>query len=201
MTTRRKRRAKVRRETSETQIACNILVDGTGRSKINTGIPFLDHMLTLFAKHGLFDLSLKATGDLQVDIHHTNEDTGITLGQAFMKALGEKRGIRRYGFSSTPMDEALARISLDISGRPHLVLSKAKGVRVSSAGVYSFHDMEEFLKAFIQHAGVTLHIEILSGQDTHHIIESVFKALGRALDHATQIDPRVRGIPSTKGRI
>ncbi|MFA6599438.1 MAG: imidazoleglycerol-phosphate dehydratase HisB [Candidatus Omnitrophota bacterium] len=195
------RHAKVHRKTSETEISVRWHIDGNGTSQIATGIPFMDHMLTLLAKHGLFTLTVRAKGDLEVDIHHTNEDAGITLGQALARALGNKAGIRRYGFASLPMDEVLVRVSLDISGRPHFHILRSKGVRFSRLENYSFHDMTEFLHAFCQHAGITMHVEILSGKDSHHIIEGVFKALAKALDQATQIDSRVRGVPSTKGRI
>ena len=195
------RQAAVKRKTSETDIKIQLAVDGQGSSQINTGMPFLDHMLTLLAKHGLFDLKIEARGDLHVDIHHTNEDVGITLGQALIQALGTKAGIRRYGFASIPMDEVLIRLTLDISGRPSLHISKTKGVKFSRLENYSFHDAMEFLKAFCQHAGINMHVEVLSGEDSHHIIEGIFKALAKALDRATQIDPRVRGIPSTKGSL
>ena len=196
-----KREASVRRKTSETDIKIQMVLDGRGKSSIETGMPFLDHMLTLLAKHGLFDLAVKAKGDLHVDIHHTNEDVGITLGEALAKALGKKFGIRRYGFASIPMDEVLVRVTLDISGRPSFFVTKAKGVRVSRLENYSFHDACELLKAFCQHAGINLHVEVLSGEDSHHIIEGVFKATARALDMATQRDSRVRGVPSTKGKL
>ncbi len=195
------RKASVKRTTSETDIKINLNVDGHGKSSISTGMPFLDHMLTLLAKHGLFDLEVKAKGDLHVDIHHTNEDVGITLGQALSKALGKKTGIRRYGFSSVPMDEVLVRVTLDISGRPSIFVHKAKGVKFSRLENYSFHDACEMLKSFCQHAGINLHIEVLAGHDSHHIIEGVFKAAAKALDVATQVDPRVKGVPSTKGSL
>ncbi len=195
------RKADVRRKTSETDIKISLTVDGRGKSAISTGMPFLDHMLHLLAKHGLFDLTIKAVGDLHVDIHHTNEDVGITLGQALTKALGDKKGIRRYGFFSVPMDEVLIRVTLDISGRPSVHVSKAKGVTFSRLENYSFHDATEFLHAFAQHAGINMHVEVLSGHDSHHIIEGMFKALAKALDMATQIDPRIHGIPSTKGSL
>jgi len=193
------RQSSVKRKTSETDIQIKLKVDGRGKSKISTGMPFLSHMLELLSKHSLMDLEIKAKGDLHVDIHHTNEDIGITLGQALTKALGSKSGIRRYGFFNVPMDESLIRVTLDISGRPSVDIHKSKGVRFSRLENYSFHDAMEFMRAFSQHAGITLHVEVLSGKDSHHIIEGVFKALARALDVATQIDPRVRGIPSTKG--
>ena len=195
------RKSSVHRKTSETDIKINLTVDGRGDSKISTGMPFLDHMLTLLAKHGLFDMNIKAVGDLHVDIHHTNEDVGITLGQALSNSLGDKKGIRRYGFASVPMDEVLVRVTLDISGRPSVHIHKGKGVKFSRLENYSFHDAGELLKAFCQHAGINMQIEILSGEDSHHIIEGVFKATARALDVATQVDPRVRGIPSTKGSL
>lgn len=197
----RARKSEVKRKTSETDILIRLNVDGRGTSKISTGMPFLDHMLTLLAKHGLFDIDLKARGDLHVDIHHTNEDIGITLGRALHKALGSKAGIRRYGFASIPMDEVLVRVTLDISGRPSFNLAKAKGVRFSRLENYSFHDATELLRAFCQHSGTNFHLEVLAGHDSHHIIEGVFKATARALDVATQIDPRVQGIPSTKGSL
>lgn len=197
----KKRNASIHRKTSETDIRMTLTVDGSGESRISTGMPFLDHMLTLLSKHGLFNVTLKALGDLHVDIHHTNEDIGITLGQALTKALGDKKGIRRYGFASIPMDEVLIRVTLDISGRPSLHVAKAKGVRFSRLENYSFHDAMEFMKAFCQHAGVNMHVEVLAGHDSHHIIEGAFKAFARALDSATQIDSRVKGVPSTKGMI
>lgn len=195
------RQAALHRKTSETDIKIKIKIGGRGVSRISTGIPFLNHMLTLLSKHGLMDLDVKAKGDLDVDIHHTNEDVGIALGHVFTKALGNKHGIRRYGFFSVPMDEALLRVTLDISGRPSVHIARNKGVRFSRLENYSFHDACEFTKAFCQHAGINLHIEVLSGHDSHHIIEGVFKAMARALDMATQRDPRVKGVPSTKGSL
>lgn len=195
------RKGTIKRKTSETDIQVEFTVDGKGSSKIDTEIPFLDHMLTLLAKHGLFDLKLKARGDLEVDIHHTNEDAGIALGQALVKALGDKKGMRRYGSFAVPMDEALIRITLDISGRPSLYVTKAKGVRLSRQPQYSFDDAVDFLRSFCQHAGINMHIGVLAGEDTHHIIEGMFKGIAKALDMATCLDPRVRGIPSTKGKL
>ena len=195
------RKAEVGRKTQETDIKVRLNLDGTGKSSVKTGIPFLDHMLMSLAKHGLFDLEIKATGDLEVDIHHTNEDVGITLGQALTKALGDKKGIRRFGFFSIPMDEALLRVSLDISGRPSLYIHRGKGVKFSRLENYSFHDACEFMKAFTLHSGINMAIEVASGQDSHHIIEAVFKGVAKALDTATQRDVRVRGIPSTKGSL
>jgi imidazoleglycerol-phosphate dehydratase len=195
------RKAAIKRKTSETDIQAELTVDGKGSSKIDTQIPFLDHMLTLLAKHGLFDLKLKARGDLEVDIHHTNEDIGIALGQAFAKALGNKKGMRRYGSFAVPMDEALVRITLDISGRPSLFVTKAKEVRLSRQPQYTFDDAVDFLRSFCQHAGINMHIGVLAGEDTHHIIEAMFKGIAKTLDMATCLDPRVRGIPSTKGTL
>lgn len=195
------RKASVKRKTSETDIQIELTLDGRGSSKVDTRIPFLDHMLTLFAKHGLFDLQLKARGDLEVDIHHTNEDIGITLGQALAKALGNKKGIRRYGSFAVPMDEALIRVTLDISGRPSLHVTKAKGVRLSRQPKYSFDDAVDFLRSFCQHAGINMHIGVLAGEDTHHIVEGMFKGIAKTLDMATSLDPRVHGVPSTKGTL
>lgn len=195
------RSAECRRTTSETDIRSKLVIDGHGKAEIRTGMPFLDHMLTLLAKHSVMDLAIKARGDLQVDIHHTNEDVGITIGECLRKALGDKSGIRRFGFASVPMDEVLTRVTLDISGRPSLHVAKGKGVRFSRLENYSFHDAMEFMRAFCQHAGINMHVEVLSGQDSHHIIEGVFKATAKALDMATQLDPRVHGIPSTKGSL
>ena len=196
-----KRAATVSRNTKETQIRISLAIDGEGKSQIKTGLPFLNHMLTSLAKHGLFDLVVRAKGDLEVDIHHTNEDVGIVLGQAFTKALGKKEGIRRFGFFSIPMDESLVRASLDFSGRPLFLVLKTKGVKFSRLETYSFHDASEFLRAFTQHAGINLIVEIVNGEDSHHIIEAMFKATAKALDIATQRDSRVKGVPSTKGAL
>ena len=192
------REAVIERSTSETSIRTRLNLDGTGVSKVHSGIPFFDHMLTLFARHGLFDLDLDAKGDLEVDFHHTIEDAGITLGQAVAKALGEKKGIRRYGFAYVPMDEALVRAVIDLSGRPYLVYEPPSPVE-AIGGNFSFQLVEEFLRAIAVSAAMNLHVEILDGRDAHHMAEGVFKALARALDAATQIDPRVEGVPSTKG--
>lgn len=196
-----RRKAQVKRKTKETDISVKLLLDGRGRASVKTGIPFLDHMLFSLAKHGLFDLEIKARGDLDVDIHHTNEDVGIVLGQALVKALGNKKGIRRFGFFSIPMDEALVRVSLDLSGRPSLYVSQQKGVKFSRLENYSFHDACEFFKAFTLYSGTNMAVEVVTGHDSHHIIEAVFKATAKALDMATQTDPRVKGIPSTKGAL
>ena len=191
----------VTRNTQETQIKISLVIDGEGKSRIQTGLPFLNHMLMSLSKHGLFDLLINAKGDLDVDIHHTNEDVGIVLGQAFSKALGKKEGIRRFGFFSIPMDEALVRVSLDFSGRPSFLVLKNKGVKFSRLETYSFHDATEFLRAFAQHAGINLTVETINGEDSHHIIEAMFKATAKALDMATQRDIRIKGIPSTKGAL
>jgi len=192
------REAKIERKTSETAISLRWAVDGTGESRVSSGIPFFDHMLTLFARHGLFGLDLDAKGDLDVDFHHTVEDTGITMGQALTKALGNKAGIRRYGFAYVPMDEALVRVVVDLSGRPFLAYNAPADVE-PVGGNFSFQLVEEFLRAICVHGGMNLHVDILAGKDAHHMAEGVFKALARALDQATQVDPRVEGIPSTKG--
>jgi imidazoleglycerol-phosphate dehydratase len=191
------RTASIERKTGETNIAVTLAIDGAGEGRIATGIPFFDHMLTLFARHSLVDLSITAQGDIEVDLHHTVEDTGIALGQAFAQALGEKRGIRRYGWAYLPMDETLTRVVLDFSGRPYLEYRAPNAVE--SIGAFSFQLVEEFLRAFSVHAGANLHVEVLYGRDAHHMAESVFKALAKAVDQACTIDPRVTGVPSTKG--
>lgn len=193
----KKRFAQISRETTETKISADVVVDGSGIAEINTGIGFFDHMLNLFAKHGLFDISLNAEGDLYVDEHHTVEDVGITLGQVFKQALGDKVGIKRYGTSFVPMDETLVQVSLDISGRPYLVTD----IPLPSImlGKFSTEMVDEFLRAFAFAAGITLHVRLITGSNTHHIVEAVFKALARALDEATQTDPRIEGVMSTKG--
>ena len=193
------RAATIERATAETRIRVHLEIDGTGKSQVSTKIPFFDHMLTLFARHGLFDLEVAADGDIEVDFHHTVEDTGIVLGQAFAKALGDKRGLRRYGVSYLPMDETLARVVIDFSGRPYLAWRAPE--RVDAIGLFPFQLVEEFLRGFSVHAGVNLHAEILYGRDAHHMAEATFKGLARAADQATTIDPRVEGIPSTKGTL
>jgi len=192
------REATLERKTSETEIRLTLKLDGSGVSKISTGVAFFDHMLTLFAKHGLMDLELTAKGDIEVDYHHTVEDTGILLGQAIAKALGDKAGIRRYGFSYVPMDEALVRSVVDLSGRPFLAYNAPADVPAIGAA-FSFQLVEEFLRAISVNAGMNLHVDVLAGRDAHHMAEGIFKSLARALDEATRIDPRVQGIPSTKG--
>jgi imidazoleglycerol-phosphate dehydratase len=195
------RRSSIKRFTKETKITIDLKIDGAGKSYVHTRIPFFDHMLTLFARHSLVDLRVKADGDIEVDLHHTVEDTGIALGQAFTRALGDKRGIRRYGWAYLPMDETLARVALDFSGRPFLdyrVPEKVEAIG-GAGGTFSFQLVEEFLRAFAVHAGINLHVEILHGRDAHHMAEAIFKGLARAVDQACLVDPRVDGIPSTKG--
>ena len=193
------RKARKYRKTSETEISLSLGLDGKGLGKIKTGIPFFDHMLNLFARHGLFDLEVKAKGDLDVDLHHTVEDVGIVLGQALATALGKKEGIRRYGCAHVPMDETLARVVVDLSGRPYLELRGLN--RRGRAGNFSAQLVEEFLRALSVQGGMNLHAEVLYGRDVHHQIEAIFKALAKALQEAVYRDPRVKGVLSTKGRI
>ena len=194
------RQAHIERRTTETKIALDLTIDGRGASTVATKIPFFDHMLTLFARHSLCDLTVQADGDIEVDLHHTVEDTGIALGQAFAQALGDKRGIRRYGHAYLPMDETLARVVVDFSGRPFLEYRAPSGVATIGTA-FSFTLIEEFLRAFSVHAGINLHVEILYGRDAHHMAEAVFKGLAKAVDQACQRDPRVEGVPSTKGSL
>ncbi len=191
------RRAAVDRKTRETEVRVQLILDGSGATEIQTGIGFLDHMLDLFGRHGRFDLSVLATGDTQVDDHHTAEDVGIVLGQAVDRALGDRAGIARFGEASVPMDEALANVALDLSGRGLLVFHVQ--FAQEKIGSYDVGITREFLSAFAANARVTLHVNVAYGQDGHHITEAVFKALGRALADATALDPRTRGVPSTKG--
>lgn len=193
----KKRKAEIKRKTSETDVRLSLNLDGTGKSKINTGIGFLDHMLTLWSRHGLFDLNLSAKGDFQVDFHHTVEDIGISLGTAINKALGDKKGIIRYGYSIVPMDEALALVSLDISGRPYLAY-EVKSTQ-KKIGDFPINLIEEMFRALVNKSGITLHIKLLSGKEAHHIFEAIFKGLSKALNMAITTNPRSRGIPSTKG--
>lgn len=194
------RKARIERRTKETQIAAEMKLDGTGSYSIKTPIPFFDHMLTLMCKHGLFDMKLVAKGDVEIDDHHTVEDTGIVLGKVLKEALGDMKGISRYGQASVPMDEALAQVSLDISGRHYLVYNVAFPKK-SKLREFDPDLIEDFLQAFAGSAGITLHVNVFYGRNTHHIIEAVFKALGRALKQAVAIDPRVKGVPSTKGSL
>jgi imidazoleglycerol-phosphate dehydratase len=195
------RTATVERSTKETQISLSLHLDGSGRAEIETGIPFFDHMLSLFARHGLFDLRVHARGDREVDFHHTVEDVGICLGQAVGKALGDRQGIRRYGFVLIPMDEALAQVAIDLSGRPFLALGRSDLPPLSLlyAGSFSAQLLEEFLRALTVHGMLTLHLEIRAGRDPHHLLEASFKGVARALAMSVEKDERVVDIPSTKG--
>ncbi|MDR0901423.1 MAG: imidazoleglycerol-phosphate dehydratase HisB [Opitutaceae bacterium] len=190
--------AKIARKTVETDITLALAIDGAGKSKIDTGVPFFDHMLTLFARHGLFDLDVKCVGDVAVDYHHTVEDTGIVLGEAFRAALGGKLGIRRYGFFLLPMDEALARVAVDLGGRAHLVYeAEAPTMFVRDFNIIL---VKEFCRALSNALACNLHVKLEYGEEPHHVAEAVFKGLARALDAATQLDPRAAGqLPSTKG--
>lgn len=191
------RRASIERETKETRIKLELELDGSGAADVSTGLGFFDHMLTHLAFHGLFDLTLKAEGDLQVDAHHTVEDVGICLGQALSRAVGERAGLVRYGQAMVPMDEALVQVVVDLSNRPLLAVSGQK--RPGPAGGFDGQLAEEFWRALSLHGGLTLHVRLLAGQNDHHVLEAAFKALGRALDMATQTDPRRQGSSSTKG--
>ena len=204
----KKRSAKVLRKTAETRITLTLMIDGSGKAKVATGVSFFDHMLTLLAKHSLCDLTVKASGDLDVDAHHTVEDIGIALGQAFVRALGDKRGIRRYGWALVPMDEALAqaRISLDFSNRPFLMFkaknwSRIANVELGRGNKFRVGLVKEFLQGFANEARCNLHVDVLRGEEPHHVIEAIFKALAKALDLACQRDPRVKGVPSTKKKL
>ncbi|KOA19956.1 imidazoleglycerol-phosphate dehydratase [Clostridium homopropionicum DSM 5847] len=194
-----KREAAVNRKTGETDIQAKLNLDGEGIYNINTGVGFFDHMLNLMTKHGLLDLALEAKGDLEVDSHHTIEDVGIVLGQCLNEALGDKKGIKRYGTSFVPMDEVLASVSIDVSGRPFIVCDF--NFTVDRIGEMDTEMVEEFLRAFTFNAGITLHARVLYGKNNHHMIEAVFKALGRALREAVDIDSRIKGVMSTKGSI
>jgi len=194
------RTAQVKRDTLETRIEVDLNLDGSGKARLETGVPFLEHMLDQVARHGLLDLTIKAEGDLHIDAHHTVEDVGITLGQAFDQALTDKKGIRRYGHAYVPLDEALSRVVLDFSGRPGLEY----GVSFARARIGDFDVdlLHEFFQGFVNHAKVTLHIDCLRGDNAHHIAETIFKAFGRALRMAAEADPRMAGMmPSTKGSL
>ena len=191
------RQAQIQRSTNETDINILINLDGEGLSKVHTGIGFFDHMLTLFASHGRFNLNVECDGDIEVDGHHSIEDIGIVLGTAIKQALGDKRGINRYGTFYLPMDEALAFVSMDISGRPYMVYDG--GEMAPMIGNYDTELTEEFLRAFAFNAGITLHVKVLYGNNSHHKVEAIFKALGHALRIAVENDPRMNDIPSTKG--
>jgi imidazoleglycerol-phosphate dehydratase len=194
------RKATVKRDTLETRIEVTVDLDGSGQGKFDTGVPFLEHMLDQVARHGLIDLDIKAQGDLQIDAHHTVEDIGITLGQAFARAVGEKKGIRRYGHAYVPLDESLSRVVIDFSGRPGLEYHvDYPRVRI---GEFDVDLLQEFFQGFVNHAQVTLHIDTLRGKNAHHIAETIFKAFGRALRGALESDVRMQGMmPSTKGSL
>ncbi len=193
------RRAKIRRRTTETDVAVELTLDGQGRYRITTGLPFFDHMLAQLAKHGLFDLTLRAQGDLEVDAHHTMEDVGLALGEAFTQALGTRARIRRYGEATVPMDDALGWVAVDLSGRPYLAY-RADGL-AGKIGEFDAALLKEFFRAFATALKANVHIGIPYGENTHHMAEAVFKAAGRALDTAVALDLRVKGIPSTKGKL
>jgi imidazoleglycerol-phosphate dehydratase len=194
------RKATIERKTKETEIKIILNLDGTGVYSIRCGVPFMDHMFSHIAKHGFFDLAVRAKGDTHIDDHHTVEDLGIAFGQALKKALGASRGIRRYGEATVPMDETLAEVVMDLSGRPYLVynleLPKKYKLKDFDPGL-----AEDFFRSVANHAGMNLHINLLYGRDVHHMLEGVFKAFGRALDQATSLDPRIKGVLSTKGKI
>ena len=194
------RQAEVKRNTLETQIRLNVNLDGTGKAVLDTGVPFLDHMLDQVARHGMIDLEIAAKGDLHIDAHHTVEDIGITLGQAFAQAVGDKKGLRRYGHAYVPLDEALSRVVIDLSGRPGMKLNV--DFARARIGDFDVDLINEFFQGFVNHALVTLHVENLAGSNAHHQAETVFKAFGRALRMAMETDPRAAGtIPSTKGSL
>jgi len=195
----RARRAVIKRATKETNIRVEWSLDGTGKTSIKTPIPFLDHMLDLLGRHGLFDLTVQAKGDTHIDDHHTVEDIGIVLGDALKQALGDKKGIRRFGFASAPLDETLAQVTVDLSGRPFLVYNaKLPNRRIKDFDLYLFQD---FFEAFVARGGFNLHVNVLYGRNPHHIVEATFKAFAKALDQATSLDGRVKGVLSTKGRL
>lgn len=193
------RKAEATRNTNETRIGVKLNLDGTGKASIETGVPFLDHMLEQVARHGVFDLEVTAKGDLHVDAHHTVEDVGIALGQAFAKAIGDKSGVRRYGHAYVPLDEALSRAVVDLSGRPgleyHVKFARAR------IGEFDVDLVHEFFQGFVNHAQLTLHVDNLKGSNAHHQAETAFKAFARALRMAAEVDPRVKGVPSTKGSL
>lgn len=193
------RKASVRRKTTETDVAIELELDGRGNYTIRTGLPFFDHMLAQLARHGLFNLTLRAKGDLDVDAHHTMEDVGLALGEAFSKALRDRTGIRRYGQATVPMDDALGWVAVDLSGRPYLAY-RADGL-AGKIGEFDAALLKEFFRAFATALKANIHIGVPYGENTHHMAEAIFKAAGRALDEATAVDRRVRGVPSTKGRL
>lgn len=192
-----KRSAQITRTTRETDITLQLTIEGKGKGNISTGVPFLDHMLMLMTAHGFFDLTLGAKGDIEIDGHHTVEDVGMVLGEAFSKALGDRKGIKRYGTSVVPMDEALASVVIDFSNRPFLAYNVQ--FKRQSTGHFDVELVEEFFNAFVNKSGTTLHINLMYGENTHHMIEAIYKAFGQALDEATIFDKRITGVRSTKG--
>jgi len=193
------RKGRVERKTKETDIKVELELDGSGKAEVETGMPFLNHMLDSFSRHGLFDLKLKAKGDIEVDYHHTVEDVGLALGQAFKESLGDKKGIRRFGEASCPLDETLAKVVVDLSGRPYL--SYNVKIRPGRVGNFDTDLPHEFFAAFANQLGMNLHIDVVRGENPHHIIEAWFKAFARAMDMATQLDTRIQGVLSTKGTL
>ena len=193
------RKGEINRKTKETRITLRLDLAGSGEYSISTGIPFFDHMLSLLAMHGFFDLRIEAEGDIGVDFHHTVEDVGICLGDGFKEAIGDGKGLRRYGMAIIPMDETLVSVALDLSMRPHLVYNP--GLRKKKVGLFDLDLIEEFYRAFTNHGGITLHINTMYGKNSHHIIEAIFKGAGRALDMANSLDQRATGVMSTKGRL
>lgn len=193
------RQSEIQRQTKETKIALTLSLDGSGVTDIKTGVPFMDHMLTLFAVHGFFDLSITAEGDIEIDGHHTVEDIGICLGQALKNAVAVNSRVKRYGNAVVPMDETLVQVALDLSNRPFLAYNVM--VKDSKVGSFDTELAKEFLRSFSLHGGITLHVDMIRGENTHHIIEAIFKSLGRALDQATAIDARLSGVLSSKGSI
>ena len=193
------RKSKIERKTKETVISVELELDGSGRGEIETGMPFFNHMLESFTRHGLFDIRIKAKGDIEVDYHHTVEDVGLALGQAFKESLGDKQGIRRFGEASCPLDETLAKVVVDISGRPYL--SYNVKIRPGRVGDFDTDLPHEFFAAFANQLGMNLHMDVIRGENPHHIIEACFKSFARAMDTATQLDPRIQGVLSTKGSL
>jgi len=193
------RNAKIERKTKETDIRIELNIDGSGKAEIETGMPFFNHMLESFTRHGFFDVRVQAKGDLEVDYHHTVEDVGLALGQAFKEGLGDKRGIRRFGEASCPLDETLAKVVVDLSGRPYL--SYNVKIRPGRVGTFDTDLPHEFYAAFANQLGMNLHIDVVRGENPHHIIEACFKAFARAMDMATQLDNRIQGVLSTKGSL
>jgi imidazoleglycerol-phosphate dehydratase len=193
------RTARVERKTKETVISVELELDGSGRAEIETGMPFFNHMLESFTRHGLFDIRIKAKGDIEVDYHHTVEDVGLALGQAFKESLGDKQGIRRFGEASCPLDETLAKVVVDVSGRPYL--SYNVKIRPGRVGDFDTDLPHEFFAAFANQLGMNLHMDVIRGENPHHIIEACFKSFARAMDTATQLDPRIQGVLSTKGSL